>query len=161
MHTSPLPSGRGSRIPGDEAATWHPSVNSGTRLHATRSLHSIANNDGGDEVTATMAMGVAFSAWALMALGQWWVLRQRHRRELATLQQRHRMLHEQATQMLMQARQQIGTLQHELAAARMNAKPAPAPVRTAPSLSIFEDDDPARWPSLPANGFADTQPMHA
>jgi hypothetical protein len=98
---------------------------------------------------------------------QWTLLRRRHRSALTKQHAKHAQQHQILIQHVQQAKRQIGQLQHDLAAARLQIKRT-----TPPAASQVQRDSPARnalertlnAPSevrrrLPTDGFADTRPF--
>ena len=113
----------------------------------------------------TLVMGLAALGVVALLAVQWIFHRSLQRRALAGLKSRHLQQQLNASRKLEQARRQIGQLQQELAAARLELKQrrdraashaAPAPL-SKEALSRQLDAAPAR-PKLPADGFADTLP---
>lgn len=97
---------------------------------------------------------------------QWGALRTRYRNELGKLHARHMHHHQIAKGNLEQAKRQIGQLQHDLAAARLQVKrlsvaAAPgqsgAPVKRTPARAL--GDEAASKRRLPADGFAEARPF--
>jgi hypothetical protein len=113
----------------------------------------------------------AFPWWALAGLlalslvVQGTMLRGYYRRKAAQQRARHLRYQQSATGRIQQAKRQIGFLQHELAALRLQLKQrtrlsAPAP-SSDPAMQLLErefDDAPHSRPTIPPDGFADTQP---
>ena len=115
--------------------------------------------------TAIMISLGALACTAAIAL-QWSVLRGRYRSELTVQRARHQ-VHEQTTrQYLEQARKQIRQLQHDLSAAKLQAKRNATDdaalrqirPRAKEALQRTLDDAEASCRRLPPNGFADTMP---
>lgn len=112
-------------------------------------------------VTTTLLLTT--SGLALAAL-VWWLCAWWYGRKLADLRARHDKLRQVASQQAQAARQQIAQLQRDLAI--RPPAPIPRPVRdeateTATRKAALErqlDDDRNRS-TLPAHGFADTQPL--
>ncbi|WP_372526704.1 hypothetical protein [Piscinibacter sp.] len=103
-----------------------------------------------------LALGVAVSL-------QWAVLRTKYRIELTRQRARHVQQRHTTSRNLEQFKRQIGQLQHDLAAARMQAKRlshdgAALQRRAREELLRTLDDAPTSRHGLPINGFADTQP---
>jgi hypothetical protein len=98
---------------------------------------------------------VAFTWWG----STWW-----YGRKLLALQQRLDKTREAATQHVGQARRQIAQLQKELvarpplSALERNARDELAAARSR-RAEIEQSLDRSAKPRLPANGFADTQPL--
>lgn len=88
---------------------------------------------------------------------QWFVLRSRYLQGLAQQRARHQH-HQQATlQQLEQAKQQIGRLQHDLNATRLQSQ-RQAAREPARALQRARTEEPAARHALPRDGFADTLP---
>ena len=105
----------------------------------------------------------AFGAVALVAI-QWAFHRSLQRKAMAALKSRHLQQHLNLNRKLEQAKRQIGKLQQELAATRLELKQrrdrasSQAAAATAKdTLSRQLDAAPAK-PRLPVDGFADTLP---
>jgi chromosome segregation ATPase len=97
---------------------------------------------------------------------QWTALRTKYRNELTKQRARHEQHQQTASRDIEQAKRQIGQLQHDLAAARLQLKrlsmSGAAPTQSDPhmkeALNRMLDDASASRRHLPTNGFADTQP---
>jgi hypothetical protein len=97
---------------------------------------------------------------------QWTVLRTKYRNELTKQHARHVQQQQITSSHFEQAKRQIGQLQHDLAAARLQVKqlsmgraaPPQSDSRVKEALNRMLDDAPASRRQLPADGFAETQP---
>ena len=97
---------------------------------------------------------------------QWTVLRTRHRAALTRQHARHVQQQQIASRHIEQAKRQIGQLQHDLAAARLQVKrlaisgaaPPQSNLRAKAALERALDDAEASRRHLPPDGFAETQP---
>jgi len=97
---------------------------------------------------------------------QWSVLRGRYRSELTVQHARHQLQEQTTSQYLEQARKQIAQLQHDLAAAKLQAKQYASDdaalrqsrSRAKEALQRTLDDADASCRRLPPDGFADTMP---
>jgi hypothetical protein len=95
------------------------------------------------------------------------LVRNAHRRRLARQQARHQQVQQTMNQQLEQTKRQIGQLQNDLAAARTqlrqlgagDAGSAQGRSNARQALEREMDDAPASRFPLPADGFADTQPL--
>jgi hypothetical protein len=100
----------------------------------------------------------------ILAVAEWAILRAVYRKRMAAVRARHLQMERSAVQFGQQAKRQIGQLQQELAAARLEAKHAAharAEVRAAvAAASPAGKGKPApSRPQLPVDGFADTLPL--
>ena len=115
-----------------------------------------------DLITLALAALVCSAA----VIFQWAVLQTRYRNALAKQRARHLQQQQTTSQHLEQARRQIGQLQHDLAAAMLQAKrhttseavPAQSRSRAKEALDRALEDAAATWRRLPPDGFADTLP---
>lgn len=109
---------------------------------------------------------VATLAFAGGTVVQWLILRAMHRAKLTRLCARHREAQRNANDCLVQARRQVNQLQHDLAAARLQAKRHKTDagssrenqVQTKEALLRSLDGDSRPQHRVPNNGFADTLP---
>ena len=109
---------------------------------------------------------VATLAFAGGAVVQWFVLRAMHRAKLTKLCARHREAQRTANDCIVQARRQVDQLQHDLAAARLQAKRNRTDAGTSvenraqakEALLRSLDDASRSQHRLPNNSFADTLP---
>ena len=97
---------------------------------------------------------------------QWTVLRTKYRNELTKQHARHEQQQQATSRDIEQAKRQVGQLQHDLAAARLQVKRltvvAAAPVQnTSPARKTLQRtlDDVSQSRPLPVDGFADTRPF--
>ena len=115
--------------------------------------------------TAIIFSLVALACTAAIAL-QWSVLRSRYRSELTVQRARHQLQEQTTSQYLEQARKQIGQLQHDLSAAKLQARRhttddaalRQSRSRAKEALERTLDDGDASRRRLPPDGFADTMP---
>jgi biopolymer transport protein ExbB/TolQ len=113
-------------------------------------------------ITLALAALVCSAAVVL----EWVVLRTRYQKAMAQQRARHLQQRQIASQHLEQARRQIGQLQHDLAAAKLQAKrhttvelaSAQSRSRAKEALQRALEDASATWRRLPPDGFADTLP---
>jgi hypothetical protein len=97
---------------------------------------------------------------------QWTVLRTKYRAALTRQHARHVQQQQIASRHIEQAKRQIGQLQHDLAAARLQVKrlsmdrasPPQSNSRAKAALELALDDAAASRRHLPPDGFAETQP---
>jgi hypothetical protein len=113
-----------------------------------------------------ITLGLAVLVCSAAVVLQWAVLRTRYQNALARQRARHLQQQQTASQHLDQARRQIGQLQHDLAAAKLQAKrhttgdgmPAQSRSRAKQALERALEDASTSWRCLPPDGFADTLP---
>jgi hypothetical protein len=117
-------------------------------------------------MNTVVILSLVAGAWAAALALQWSVLRGRYRSELTVQRARHQLQQQTTSQSLERARKQIGQLQHDLSAARLQARrhtSDDAALRQSRSLAkealqrTLDDADASRR-RLPQDGFADTMP---
>ena len=113
-----------------------------------------------------ITLGSAALVCSAAVILQWAVLRTRYRNALVKQRARYLQQQQTASQHLEQARRQIGQLQHDLAAAKLQAKrhttsdaaSAQSRSRAKEALQRALEEASASWRRLPPDGFADTLP---
>jgi len=118
-------------------------------------------------MNTAVSLWIAAPAFGTAVIVQWTVLRMVYRNELTKQRARRVEQQQTASRYIEQARRQIGQLQHELAAARLQVKrlsmdraaPPQSDSRAKEALHRMLDDASASRPHLPPDGFAETQPL--
>jgi hypothetical protein len=117
-------------------------------------------------MNAVVNLWIAAPVLGTAVILQWIMLRMKHRNELTKRHARHVQQQQITTSHIEQAKRQIGQLQHDLAAARLQVKrlsmsraaPQQSDTRAKEALERMLDDASASRSHLPTDGFADTQP---
>jgi len=117
-------------------------------------------------MNTVLSLWIAGPALGIAVIVQWAVLRTKYRNELTRQHARHVQQQQTMGLHVQQAKRQIGQLQHDLAAARLQVKRltvvAAAPVQnTSPARKTLQRtlDDVSQSRPLPVDGFADTRPF--
>ena len=117
-------------------------------------------------MNTVVSLWVAAPILGTAVIVQWTLLRTKHRSELSRQRARHVQQQQTTSHHAEQAKRQIGQLQHDLAAARLQVKqlstgraaPSQGDSRVKETLNRMLDDVSASRRHLPIDGFADTQP---
>ena len=117
-------------------------------------------------MNSVVSLWLAAPVLGMAIIVQWTVLRKKHRSELARQHALHMQHQQDVSRHVEQWKRQIGQLQHDLAAARLQVKQlsmgraarAQGESRVKETLDRMLDDAAASRPALPADGFAETQP---
>jgi len=118
-------------------------------------------------MNTVLSLWIAGPALGIAVFVQWAVLRTKYRNELTRQHARHVQQQQTMNMHVQQAKRQIGQLQHDLAAARLQVKRL-----TAVAAATVQNESPPRntlartpdnasqsRPRLPVDGFADTRPF--
>ena len=116
-------------------------------------------------MNTVVSLWVAAPILGTAVIVQWTLLRTKHRSELSRQRARHVQQQQATSRDIEQAKRQIGQLQHDLAAARLQVKqlstgraaPSQGDSRVKETLNRMLDDVSASRRHLPIDGFADTQ----
>jgi len=117
-------------------------------------------------MSTIVSLWIAAPVLAMTVIVLWTVLRTKHRSELTRQHARHVQQQRTTSQHIEQTKRQIGQLQHDLAAAKLQVKrlsadrasPPQGDSRVKEALNRMLDDASAARRDLPADGFAETQP---
>ncbi len=113
-----------------------------------------------------ISVWIAGPTFGTAVVAQWILLRLKYRSELAKQHARHVHHHQIMSRHMEQWKRQIGQLQHDLSAARLQVKQLSAGRVVRPqgeswmaeALNQMLDNAAPSRPSLPPDGFAETQP---
>ena len=115
---------------------------------------------------SVISVWIAGPTFGTAVVAQWILLRLKYRSELGKQHGQHVHHHQIMSRHMEQWKRQIGQLQHDLAAARLQVKQMSAGRVVRPqgeswmveALNQMLDKAAPSRPSLPADGFAETQP---
>jgi len=118
-------------------------------------------------MNTVLSLWIAGPALGIAVIVQWAVLRTKYRNELTRQHARHVQQQQTMGLHVQQAKRQIGQLQHDLAAARLQVKrltlvaatPVQSDSRANKTLQSALDDAWETSRRLPVDGFADTRPF--